>query len=134
MRIFFFMYKSICFLKRERPETDDFEKKNIWLWRINTKYNFNISRNAKLFLQVLGDTLTKYSENVFAYSCVSEHYEYFLFFPYKNLQNFLSGQVRKECNFYVVRTLKKHFGLFACLHLYGNSTIFGFFLYDCRLT
>ena len=32
---FFFMYKKYMFLKRERPETDDFVIKSIWLWRKN---------------------------------------------------------------------------------------------------
>ena len=45
------------FLKRESPEKDDFAIKNV--------------------------NLTKISENVFAYSCVSEHSNYFNFVPTK---------------------------------------------------
>ena len=66
------------FLERERPETYDFAIK---------KY---LVVNKKYFIYSLGrHPYKKDSENVSAYSCVSEHSEEFLFFPTKNV---LSGQ------------------------------------------
>ena len=68
------------FLKQKRPETD-----NLALNKISgcegkiLGRNLNISRNANFFTS--WNPLQKYSENVFAYSCVSEHSD--LFFPYK---------------------------------------------------
>ena len=56
---------------------------------MSATWNFNISRNnAKNFTSVSRHLYKKISENVFAYSCVPEH---FLFLPYRNL-HFLSGQ------------------------------------------
>ena len=64
------------FLKQKRPETD-----NLALNKISgcegkiLGRNLNISRNANFFTS--WNPLQKYSENVFAYSCVSEHSEHF---------------------------------------------------------
>ena len=71
-------------LKRERPLTDDFVIKKYLV--VKEKYLVEISRSA-----MLGDTLTKIFRKCLCISCVSEHSEYFKFFPYKNI-HFLSGQ------------------------------------------
>ena len=58
----FFTCINIYFLKQEKPEIDDFEqtKKRWFLWKnIDAKF--------------LTDTLAKMSQNIFAYSFVSEH-------------------------------------------------------------
>ena len=66
------------FLKRERPETDDFAIKINRI--VKEKYLVEISilqisrNNVNFFASVsAADTLTKNSENASAYFCVSEH-------------------------------------------------------------
>ena len=54
---------------------------------MKARKNLSISRNAKVF----GDTLTKYSEYVFAYSCVSEQYEHLTFISLQKLTFSLWG-------------------------------------------
>ena len=57
------------FLKREWPETEDFAIK---------KYLVVKKKYYSIFQEItLAVTLKKKSENVFAYSCVSEHSEHF---------------------------------------------------------
>ena len=60
---------------------------------------------------VLTDVQTKMSENIFAYSCISEHFNHFKFLPKKNLVTFLAdwgfaipqlgGHIRKECKLFM---------------------------------
>ena len=63
------------FLKQEKPEMDDFEKK---------KKNFG-SEGKILIIIFLTDTLAKMSQNIFAYSLVSEHSNNFFVILRKNL-------------------------------------------------
>ena len=65
------MFKSICFWN---------ETKKYLV--VKEKFQY-FKKKCEIFLQVLADTLKKYSENLFAYSCVSEHSEHFEFFPTK---------------------------------------------------
>ena len=87
------------FLKRERPETNQFAIEKISGCEGNIlSRNFNISRKTKC----QETPLQKYSENVFAYYCVSEHSELFLFFPYKNLHFLTSLPSAKNVSSFLV--------------------------------
>ena len=67
------------FLKRERPETDDFVIKNIWLLRKNTFKNLTSN-----FVQVLADTLKK-CLNISLYTLAFQNIPsiFYLFFQQK---------------------------------------------------
>ena len=56
-------------LKRERPETDELCNTKISGCEGKIFVEMSITRH---FLQFFADTITKMSENIFAYSCVSE--------------------------------------------------------------
>ena len=62
------------FLKLERPETDDFAIKKLV---VKEKYLVVVS----VFQEIMRHFFVSIYENVFAYSCVSEHSEHFLFCP-----------------------------------------------------
>ena len=76
------------FLKRERPETDDFVRKKSGSKEKCFQY-FSITKNKKSFSR---HPYTKMSLNRFAYSCFSEHSKHF-FIIFKKKKKF-------ECKFF----------------------------------
>ena len=55
------------FLIQEKPEMDDFERRK----------NFSSKEKILQYFNILMDTLTKISQNILAYSFVSEHSKHF---------------------------------------------------------
>ena len=63
--------------------------------------------------------LQKYSENVYPHSCVSEHFEHFLFFPYKNFR----AIKKKRTFFFILLPFKnKNYFILDNLSKYGQWT------------
>ena len=60
------------FLKQEKPEMDDFGRKKYYGSKGNTLKKFQYFKKICMYF-FLTDTLTKMSQNIFAYSFVSEH-------------------------------------------------------------
>ena len=70
------------FLKREKSEMDDFERKKSLV--LKEKYlNFNILKS--ILKRFFTDSLAKSSQNIFAYSFVSEHSKHYFYFEKKTI-------------------------------------------------
>ena len=79
MQFLFYMYKYI-YLKQEKLEMDDIERKKKL-----------VLKEKRIFYNFLTDAPTKMSQNIFAYSFVSENSEHFLYFEKKKTRIFIGG-------------------------------------------
>ena len=75
------------FLKQEKPEMDDFGRKQNFC----TKDKM-LKKNIYIYLLNLTDTLAKMSQNIFAYSSVSEHSKHFFLYFEKKLPFLSAGR------------------------------------------
>ena len=89
------------FLKQEKPEKDNFERRK----------NFGFKGKISIILKILTYTLAKSPQNIFAYSFVPKHSKHFFFILRK--KNFFGGGGRSPPPYLAdaSATKCKYFGL-----------------------